>query len=280
MSPPSLRNSKRRKSKMDNGLGSFFKKGFSIATIFYCLFTPYAAQAEPKLVPAHLEGQEAQDIPLPYNLQASVLGRTATLSWAWDAPDPSPQFQSFGYEVFRDSAVVAIVPSTAYTDFNLPVGPHSYKVRAKGGAKEMGKKVAHISDWSEPAEIKVTQTCGGPPVIQLTVEPTKKIYGSIPSLRLHFTGDVTVPTGCEPMDHVVYHIDSGLSTERTGKIMADSKGHFDEFIDAMGAEDETITGAATFNITVTAKNEVGGTTSGVFTINLDREDPYAPKQPR
>src|SRR5205823_2841434 len=104
--------------------------------IYYSLFTPLAVQAEPSLAPKHLEGIEVEDLPTPYNIQAVVTNRSVALTWAWDPPDPGPAFLSFGYEVMRDSAVLAIVPKTAYTDFALPVGSHVYQVRAKGGAKQ------------------------------------------------------------------------------------------------------------------------------------------------
>jgi hypothetical protein len=233
--------------------------------------------AAPKLPPAKLAGLPVEDLQAPYNVQAVVVNHDITLTWAWDPPNPGPQFESFGYEILRGSAVLATVSQTSYTDFGLAVGAHTYQVRVKGGAKEAGRKVAHYSAWSEPAGGTIKMTCGGPPLIQLTVEPTKRMYGSIPALRLHFTGDVKVPAGCT-LDHVIYHIDSGVSSERTGPLRVDAKGHFDEFIDAMGAEDEPITGSATFAISVTAKDEAGGTSSGVFNIDLERENPYAPKQ--
>jgi hypothetical protein len=249
---------------------------FQILTAHALLLTAYAALAAPKLAPAKLDGAVTEDLASPYNIQAVVTGRAVALTWDWMPPDPGPAFQSFGYEVYRDTQVIAIVPKTAFGEINVPIGRHTYKVRAKGGSKDLGKKLAHYSAWSEPADVAIKLTCGGPPRIELTVEPTKKIYGAIPALRLHFTGQVTVPEGCG-LDGAMYHIDSGMSTERAGPVPLDSKGRFDEFIDAMGAEDEPITGGATFNITVTAKNEMGITTSRVFTIDLAREDPYAPK---
>ncbi len=253
------------------------KKGLSTFTIFYCLFSPLAVGAAPSLAPAHLDGIAVEDLAAPYNLQAVVLNRTVTLNWAWDPLDPGPQFLSFGYEVLRDSAVIAIVPKTAFTDFGVPVGSHVYQVRAKGGAKQSGKKVAHFSASSEPAGAEIKQTCAGPPTIQLSVEPTKKQYGAIPALRLHFVGDATVPEGCQ-LGPVLFHIDSGLSTERSGPLSPGTKGHFDEFIDAMTASDEPITGAATFAVSVTAKDEAGGSTSSVFSIDLQKENQFAPKQ--
>jgi hypothetical protein len=236
------------------------------------------ASAAPRLAPAKLEGQAIADLPAPYNLQTVVLSRNVTLNWAWDPPDPGPQFLSFGYEVMRDGELIKIVPVTAYSDFGLDIGTHTYQVRVKGGSKEAGTKYTHYSAWSEPADVAIRLTCAGAPVIHLTVEPTKRQYGSIPALRLHFKGQVKVPEGCHA-DQVVFHIDSGLSTERSGPLTTASDGTFDEFIDAMGPEEEPISGDATFRITVTAKDEAGGSSSGVFAIDLQKEDRYAPKQP-
>jgi hypothetical protein len=228
------------------------------------------------LPPAKLEGLQVEDLPAPYNLQAVTTKNSVGLSWAWEPPDPGPHFQSFGFEIFRDDVFFTIVGETAYTDFNVPIGAHTYKVRAKGGSKDLGKKVAHMSGWSEPASATLQLTCAGAPVIHLTVEPTKNKYSAIPALRLHFMGDVQAPAGCH-VDHVLFHIDSGMSTERSGPLTVDNRGRFDEFIDAMGAEDESVSGGASFAISVTAKDEAGGTTSNVFTINLEQANPYAPK---
>src|SRR5437762_561124 len=218
------------------------------------LLATAAYAAAPKVPAANLEGVQVEDISAPYNLQAVVLNKNVTLNWAWDPPDPSPPFQSFGFEVVRDEAPIAIVPKTSHTDFDVPIGTHTYKIRAKGGSKEAGRKVAHVSAWSEPAGAEIVLTCAGPPVIHLSVEPTKNKYGSIPALRLHFMGDVQVPDGCH-LDRALFHIDSGLSTERSGPLTLDSRGRFDEFIDALGAEEEPISGGATFAISVTAKDE-------------------------
>src|SRR5580765_3314694 len=73
----------------------------------YCaLRTAHAVYAEPKLAPAHLEGQTVNDLSSPYNLQAVTLNQTVTLNWEWVPPDPGPAFQSFGYEVSRDDKVI------------------------------------------------------------------------------------------------------------------------------------------------------------------------------
>jgi hypothetical protein len=245
--------------------------------VAYCVLrTANCLSAAPKLAPAKLEGQALEDLAAPYNLQVVTLKKTTSLSWEWVPPDPGPAFLTFGYEITRDGKVIAIVPKTAYTDSQVPLGTHTYRVRAKGNAKDLRKKIAHYSGWSEPVESKeLKKECSGPPVIRLTVEPTKKMYGSIPSLRLHFIGNVTVPEACTA-EKVMFHIDSGLSTERAGPLSMDAQGHFDEFIDAVGGEEEPITGGARFAITVTAHDEVGDAVSNVYTIDLERENPFAP----
>src|SRR5215467_10759539 len=90
-------------------------------TLFLLLAAPIAFAAKPDIT--------ANDLPNPYNLQAAVLNQSVTLTWAWEPPNPGPTFQTFGYEVFRDTGIVAVVPKTAFTDFRVPVGSHSYKVR-------------------------------------------------------------------------------------------------------------------------------------------------------
>jgi hypothetical protein len=216
------------------------------------------------------------DMPAPYGVQSSVHDRTVSLTWSWDAPDPSPTFLSFGYEVYRDTGVIALVPKTAFTDFALPVGTHSYKIRMKGMSKDLGHKILHTSDWSEnSSEITITQKCGGPPVLELQVSPNKTVYRGIPALRLHFVGDVSVPAGCQ-LDKVVYHIDNGISSPRTGPLDPDAHGHFDEYIDAMGPDEEPINGNATYAINASAKDEAGETISGVFTIDLQQANRFAP----
>lgn len=234
------------------------------------------AAAKLKLAPANLKGTIIEDLPAPYQVRAVVVNQSITLNWEWHAPDPGPVFENFGYEVFRDSVVIAIVGTTSYSDFNLPPGSYTYQVRAKGGSREMGKPVAHMSAWSEPVDGKIQSACLGAPTIQLTVEPTQKVYGSIPALRLHFKGQVTVPKGCK-VSKAMFHIDSGLSSERAGPIFLDPQGNFDEYIDAMDASDEHITGNATFKAFVTAKDEAGDAASPVFNLDMNRRDPFAPK---
>jgi len=244
-----------------------------VGFVIFILCAP--AMAAPKLAPAHLEGKITEDMSAPYNLQATVLKNSVDLSWSWVPPDPSPTFLSFGYEVFRDTGVVAIVSKTAYSDFGVPVGTHSYKVRAKGGSKDLGRKYAHFSTWSEPSDIAIKLTCAGPPVIELKVTPNKSVYRGVPALRLHFQGQVTVPTGCS-LDKVAFHIDNGLSSPRTGPLKIDAQGRFDMYIDAMGPDEEPLSGSAMYSINATAADEAGGTTSSVYTIDLQQANPFAP----
>ncbi len=241
-----------------------------------CGLAPLGAASKLKIAPKDLKGSVVEDLSAPFQVRAVVLNQAITLSWEWHAPDPGPVFENFGYEVFRDSAVIAIVGTTSYSDFNLQPGSYTYQVRAKGGSREMGKQMAHMSAWSEPAEGTIQSACLGAPTIQLTVEPTQKVYGSIPALRLHFKGQVTAPKGCK-VSKAMFHIDSGLSSERSGPLFLDPKGNFDEYIDAMDASDEHITGNATFKAFVTAKDEVGDAASPVFNIDMDRRNPFAPK---
>jgi hypothetical protein len=241
----------------------------------FTFFLVSSAMAAPKLAPAHLVGKATEDMAAPYNLQAVVDNHTVSLGWSWDAPDPSPTFLSFGYEIIRDTAVIAIVSQTAFTDFAVPIGSHTYKVRAKGESKDLGKRIAHYSAWSEPTDVTIKQTCAGPPVLELKVEPNKTVYRGIPALRLHFVGDVSVPAGCQ-LEKINYHIDNGISTPRTGPLDPDAKGHFDEYIDAMGPDEEPINGNATYSINASAKDEAGETISSVFTIDLQQANPFAP----
>jgi hypothetical protein len=224
-----------------------------------------------------LKGAVVKDLPAPYNLQAVTGEKSVALNWSWDMPNPGPAFRTFGFDVLRDNQIIATVDKTAFTDVNAPIRTNVYQVVAKGETKEFGKNVVHLSGLSEPVEAVLQQRCSGPPAIKLRVEPTKKIYGSIPSLRLHFTGDVRAPSGCE-ISKVMYHIDSGMANERSGPLSLDPNGRFDEFIDAMGPEDEYISGNAVFSISVTARTEVGDASSDVYKIDLERENPFAPKQ--
>src|SRR5690242_17347957 len=104
------------------------RKWFVIISTYGLLLTTYG-WCKPKLAPRNLEGIPTEDLSAPFNLQAVVVNKSVTLSWEWSPPDPAPAFDSFGYEIYRDSAVITIVPETSYTDFSAPIGMHTYKVR-------------------------------------------------------------------------------------------------------------------------------------------------------
>lgn len=215
------------------------------------------------------------DLPPPFNLQATVLNRTVTLNWQWQPPDLSPKFSHLSYEVLRDSAPVKSVDKTSFTELDVAIGSHTYRVRTQGESKENGKTVLHISDWSEPAAVLISLACSQPPAITLRVDPIKPPSGEAFSLRLHFVGDVKVPAGCN-VGAVLYHIDTGTGTPLSGDLKLDQHNHFDQFAQALGSEDESFSGRALINVTVTAADELGTTTSNVFTLDIQPQNPYAP----
>ncbi len=91
------------------------------------------------------------ELPAPFNLQAVVLEKTITLSWQWPRPEELPAFTQLGYEVKRNDGKTFLAMDTTYADSNLVPSTYSYVVRVRGLAKEKGKKVTYVSDWSEPA---------------------------------------------------------------------------------------------------------------------------------
>src|ERR1700687_5194474 len=138
---------------------------------------------------------ERNELPAPYNLQAIVLKKTITLTWQWPRPEELPVFKEFGYELKRSDGKTFVVPVTIYTDVNLAPGFYSYTVRVRGLAKEKGKRVIYVSDWSEHASGTIKTACPRPPIIELSVEPTQKAYSSIPTLRFHVKGKASVESG-------------------------------------------------------------------------------------
>lgn len=215
------------------------------------------------------------DLPTPFNLQSVVLNRAVTLKWEWQRPEHLPAFQHFGFEVLRDDKALATVSGTTFSDMSAAWGKHTYKVRVRGGAKERGRKVDHVSDWSEPTTVTVVVTCEQAPVISLTVTPTKRSYASIPALRMRLTGQASVPAGCH-VSKGAYHIDSGTGITKTGPLRLDDQGRFDEYIDALGPEDELPAGRTEFVITTSAESEAGPATSSAYTVGLELQNPYAP----
>ena len=218
---------------------------------------------------------ERNELPAPYNLQAVVLTKTITLTWQWPRPEALPVFSQFGYEIKRSDGKIFMAPTTTYADDKLAPGSYSYVVRVRGIAKEKGKKVTYVSDWSEPAQGAIKLVCSVPPVISLTVEQTQKAYASVSSLRFHLKGQATVEGACT-LGRVNYHLDTGTGIAHGGPLTVDSKGRFDTFVSAFGPEDEIPSGRVSFAITATAENEIGPTTSDVYTIDVELQNRFAP----
>src|ERR1700744_6356748 len=71
----------------------------------FCLLTS-SGFAKPKLASGPLEGTELFDLAAPSPLNAVVLHRNVSLNWDWKPPEPGPSFDTFGYEILRDTAVL------------------------------------------------------------------------------------------------------------------------------------------------------------------------------
>jgi hypothetical protein len=218
---------------------------------------------------------ERNELPAPFNLQAVVLQKTITLTWQWPRPEELPAFTQLGYEVKRSDGKTFQVNGTSYADSNLLPSSYTYVVRVRGVAKEKGKKVTYVSDWSEPAAGVVKTSCAGPPTIQLSVEQTQKTYSSVTALRFHLKGLASVDGSCQ-LGSVKYHLDSGTGIAHGGPLPVDSKGRFDTFINAFGPDDEIPSGHVSFAISATAENEAGPTTSDVYSVDVDLQNPFAP----
>ena len=177
------------------------------------------------------------ELPTPSNLQAIVLKKAITLSWAWQAPEELPVFTDFGYEIKRQDGKMFRASATTWIDADLAPGTYGYMVRARGMTKEKGKPVIYVSDWSGPVDGTIKFTCPRPPTIELSVEPTQK------KLRLHSVialspqGRGDCGQGCT-LEAVTYHLDTGAGVVHTGSLTVDAKGHFDQFVNAYGPEDE------------------------------------------
>jgi hypothetical protein len=215
------------------------------------------------------------ELPAPYNLQAVVLKKTITLTWQWARPEELPIFKEFGFEVKRGDGKIFHASGTSYADADLPPGSYSYSVRVRGLSKEKGKRITYVSDWSEQASGTIQSTCSRAPTVELTVEPAQKAYSSIPSLRFHMKGKVTVEAGCTVVS-AHYHLDTGTGINHGGNLPVDAQGRFDTFVDAFGPDDEVPSGRASFAVTVTAEDEAGPVTSDVFTLDVELRNPYAP----
>ena len=249
-------------------MSRFWPLKLLIAMVFCLAVSAQAAKHPEKAV---------EDLPPPYNVQAATLHKTITLNWDWQPPEQKPQFTEFGFEVLRNDGQSRMASATTYSDFDLAVGTYSYRVRARGGSKEGGKRALHVSAWSEPAGGAVVLTCGGPPRIQLQVEPTKRTYSAIPSLRMHLVGDVRLPEGCS-LTQLNYHLETDTGIHHSGPLKANGHGHFDDYVDALGPDDEVPAGQASFTVTATAEDELGPVTSNAYTITIELQNPYAPKE--
>ncbi|HVO33069.1 MAG TPA: hypothetical protein VMU17_04080 [Elusimicrobiota bacterium] len=228
-----------------------------------------------KLPPAQIKGKAWIDLPAPYNVQSVALNHAITVSWRWHEPENHPIFTDFGFEIRRGDGKAFLVPETTFTDFDLAFGSYSYVVRVRAGSRERGKRVDHVSGWSEPAEAAIQVTCSGPPTVALTVETTQKTYSDIPSLRLHLKGSASVPEGCT-LSRVSYQLDNGTGISHSGMLQPDANGRFDSFVDAITPEDEVPEDSASFTVTATAHDEAGPASSDAFTINVQLRDRYAP----
>jgi hypothetical protein len=215
------------------------------------------------------------ELPAPTSLSAVILTKTITLTWQWPRPEMLPVFKEFGYEVKRSDGKTFRASDTSYVDANLSPGTYSYVVRVRGVAKEKGRLITYVSDWTEGASGSINAQCPRPPAVELTVEPTQKAYSSIPSLRFHMKGKAAVDPGCT-LGNVSYHLDTGTGIVHSAPLKVDAKGQFDTFMNAFGPEDEIPVGHTSFSFTVTAEDEAGPVTSDVYTVEVELRNPYAP----
>lgn len=234
--------------------------------------------SEVRLPEKDIRGTAVNDLPIPYNLQSVVLNKTVTLSWQWQPMEQSPAFIDFGFEVLRHDGKTAVISGASYSDFDIAPGTYSYRVRVRGGSKERGKRVTHVSDWSEPARVKIISACARVPTVELQVEATQKIVNQIPALRLHLTGKAAVEKGCT-LGSLTYLLDTGTGIHHTGPLPYDEKGRFDTFVNPMGPEDEAPEGSAFFTVSATAENEAGPVTSNAYTISVELQNKFAPRNP-
>ncbi len=232
--------------------------------------------ATPKVPPPGLEKEVIEDLPPPYDFHAEVYHKSVSLSWNWTKPELLPVFNTFGYEVMRGTQTLKSVPVTAFGDVDLSTGTYVYQVRARGDAKEGGKRVSHISAWTEPQTITITMTCASAPAVHLNVSPVRREVGTPSAVRFRLTGDIHVPAGCT-LVQAGWHVDTGTGIKHSGPLVPDANGHFQEFVNAIGTEDEPPSGDVAFKITATAEDEAGPVTSDEYTITLQLENPFAPK---
>jgi len=251
------------------------RRRFFYWTLAFSLGGPLAFAAL-KPPAKEIKGPLVNDLPAPFNLQALVKNRAVALQWRWRPPEEQPLFTDFGYEVLRQDGAHFVVSNTSYADLDLDSGTYVYKVRVRGGAKEQGRRVNHVSSWSESVEAVVQAACEAAPRIELKVEPTQRVYQSVPSLRMHLSGRVLSAPGCQ-LKPAAYHIDAETGASHTGALAVDRDGRFDEFVDALGPEDEAPAGETSFTVTVTAENEAGPATSNAYSIAVQLQNKFAPQ---
>lgn len=244
----------------------------SVCVIFYLLTTPFAFAAKPK------KEDLRNELPAPFNLEATTLKNIITLAWKWPKPEQLPVFTEFGYEIKRGDGKTFRTAVTTYQDRNLSPGSYSYVVRVRGEAKEKGKRVAYVSDWSESAGGEIQLTCQRPPAVELTVESTQKYTTAIPSLRFHLKGQVSVDKGCT-LTNPSYHLDTGTGITHSAPLDLDGKGRFELFVNAFGPDDEIPAGHVSIAFTASAEDEAGPATSTAYTIDVDLQNRFAPRQP-
>ena len=246
-----------------------------LAVLFFALSVSSSAAVKP--LSKEIKGKLVNDLPAPYNVQTVTTNRAVALQWQWQPPEQQPLFIDFGYEVLRQDGVHFVVSTPGYADLDLSSGTYVYKVRVRGGSKERGQRINHVSAWSEPVEAVIRLSCEAAPRIDLKVEPTQKSYNNIPALRMHLTGRVISPPSCT-LQQVTYHVDAESGAAHAGKLKVDAQGRFNEYVDALGPEDEAPEGATSFTVTVGAENEAGPSTSNAYSIAVQLQNKFAPRQ--
>lgn len=219
--------------------------------------------------------EERVTFTTPFNVQTVVLQKTIAVSWQWMKPDALEAMKDFGFDVRRGDGKTFFSKATAYQDEKLTPGLYSYAVRVRGRIKEKGKWVLLTSEWSETVRAKVVDVCPAAPHVELQVTPTQKTYSSIPSLRFRLQGQVVMDKACT-LSGAKYLLDTGRGIMHTGPLKVDAQGRYDVFVNALGPEDEIPAGVASFSVSVTAENEVGPSTSDVYTLDVALQNPYAP----
>lgn len=222
------------------------------------------------------KGSVVQDLPAPFDLQAQLSGRSVALTWQWQPPEARPLFQEFGYDVRRQDGHWSIAAEPALADRNLELGSYTYQVRARGHSRGSKGAIIHVSQWSEPVSVKIVETCTEVPVVELQVETPGRQVASAGNLRLRLRGRISVPDGCT-VRQPSYLIESQSGSSRTGALRLKPGGQFDEYVDAVGPEDEMPSGDVAFSVSITASSEAGPASSDTYTIRLRAANKFAPR---